>query len=470
MTDVRRTPRVAVFAIGLALALGAPSPAGAQSSSGAPATSATPTAPTAAPAPTNPHAGGSPGMSPHGGAPGMNPHGGGAPMGGSASSGIFTPPQDGADVDPSVPIGTLIATIVDASNEPIPDAEVLVLATHASIAQGDTHERFTQKTDANGTVTFRGLQFGTSSSYVIRSSRGGADYEVGPVSLSDQAGVRAMLHVYDATNNLDDVRVLSQASVVLSIKEDVIVVEQRVDIANLDPVSWLANVELALPATYKAFTTPDDMQPTMVASGTAARLRGTVPPGGAQVVYRYHIPLENSATQSFDLNLLPRTASVRVVAEASKKMGLKIDGFPEPTRQRDKNGKGFLITQKRVQRGDNGFLTKMHVELTGLPTRGWGAWLAVGLAVTALVAALGYALSRSRSSEAAEDTLEDLVEAKEALVADIVELERLYKRGEVGPRTYGRVRQAMLDALARIMTKIERAGGAAGAAAKGTHA
>ncbi len=427
MREPRRwSTRLAAVALAASLALGATSSATAQ-------------------APMNPHPGA-----------GANPHGGGAPSGGAAGAGFFTPPQDAADVDPSVPVGTLIATMVDATGQPISNAEVVVLATHASIAQGDTHERLSKVTDDKGTVVFQGLPFGTASSYVVRSSRGGADYEIGPVSLSDQAGVRALLHVYDASASLDDVRVISQASVVLSLKEDVIVVEQRVDIANLDPVSWLADHELVLPAGYKAFTTPDGMQPTMVATGGSARLRGTVPPGGVQVVYRYHIPLENSETQSFDLNLLPRTASVRVVAEASKKMGLRLEGFPEPTRQRDKNGKGFLITQKRVQRGDAGFMNKVHVELTGLPTRGWGAWLAVGLAIAALTAAIGYAISRSGSSDAAEDTLEDLVEAKEALVADIVELERLYKRGEVGPRTYGRVRQAMLDALARIMTKIER--------------
>jgi hypothetical protein len=388
------------------------------------------------------------GPNPHGAM--GSPHGGGAPGGG-----FFTPPQDGADLDPTIPVGTIVATILEADDSPSKNAEVVLLATQQSVAQGDSHSRLVATTDETGSVKFSGLSFATGSSYTLQSSRGGATYEVGPLSLNDQSGARAILHVYDATKSLDEVRVLSQTSIALSIKEDVIVVEQRVDLANLDPISWLADEEIPLPKGFKAFTTADGSSPSVVATDKGARIQGTVPPGGAQVVFRYHLPLEDTATQSFDMAMPPRSASVRVIAEASKKMGMNITGFPDATRQKDKTGKGFLITQKRVQRGDKGFLSTVHVELTGLPTRGWAPWLAVALAGVALAAGAAYVASRGSKPGMAEDTLDDLLEAKEVLLGDIVELERMHQRGEVGPKTYARLRQAMLDALARIVTKIE---------------
>lgn len=397
---------------------------------------------------------------------GPNPHGAaGSPHGGGSNQGgFFSPPQDGAELDPSLPVGTIVLALLEADESPIPNADVVLLGTHQSIAQGDTHETLRGRSDANGVVKFSGLAFASGSSYVLQSSRGGATYEVGPISLNDQSGARAALHVYDATTSIDQVRVLSQTSVVVSIKEDVIVVEERVDLANLDPVSWIADQEIPLPAGFKAFTAADGTTPSITATDTGVRIQGTVPPGGAQLIFRYHLPLENTATQAFDMTMAPRSASVRVIAEASRKMGLVVDGFPDATRQKDKSGKGFLMTQKRVQRGDDGFLSTVHVELTGLPTRGWAPWLAVALACAALFAGGAYVVSRKSNTGMAEDTLDDLLEAKDVLLADIVDLERMYRRGEVGPKTYGRLKQAMLDALARIVAKIE---GAASPAAPG---
>ena len=60
---------------------------------------------------------------------------------------------------------------------------------------------------------------------------------------------------------------------------------------------------------------------------------------------------------------------------------------------------------------------------------------------------------------------------RDAVLGEIVALERAHQNGEVGPKTYARVRPALIDALARIVALIEaaqprnpapnRAGGAA---------
>jgi hypothetical protein len=58
-----------------------------------------------------------------------------------------------------------------------------------------------------------------------------------------------------------------------------------------------------------------------------------------------------------------------------------------------------------------------------------------------------------------DDTRADLVEAREALLDEIVALERAHKKGDVGPKTYARVRASLLDALARIVNKLEQGRG-----------
>ena len=104
-----------------------------------------------------------------------------------------------------------------------------------------------------------------------------------------------------------------------------------------------------------------------------------------------------------------------------------------------------------------GGLPSLTITITGLPTTGPGRWLAVGLAATAILGAGSYAWSRRRDDELPEDALADLREAREALLDEIVSLERAHKSGEVGPKSYERLRAALLDALARIVEKLEGA-------------
>jgi hypothetical protein len=53
------------------------------------------------------------------------------------------------------------------------------------------------------------------------------------------------------------------------------------------------------------------------------------------------------------------------------------------------------------------------------------------------------------------DARDDLLDAREALLSELVALERARKTGEVGPKTYARLRAALLDALARIVDMLD---------------
>lgn len=82
--------------------------------------------------------------------------------------------------------------------------------------------------------------------------------------------------------------------------------------------------------------------------------------------------------------------------------------------------------------------------------------IAVVLAVLAFGSGVVY-FGTSSGGLRDEDSRRDLAEAREALLGELVALERARKSGEVGPKTYARVRASLLDALARIVTMIEGA-------------
>jgi hypothetical protein len=143
-----------------------------------------------------------------------------------------------------------------------------------------------------------------------------------------------------------------------------------------------------------------------------------------------------------------------VLTEASKSMGLEVRGFPPAKHVEGRDGKHLLLTDFAASKP--GQASTIDITLTNLPTQGPGRWIAVLLAVVALGAGIAYA-AQSSDGQLDGDSKKDLAEAREALLDELVALERARKSGEVGPKTYGRVRASLLDALARIVSMIEAA-------------
>lgn len=400
-----------------------------------------------------------PPLDPHGGDPhGMNPHGGGARPPASPS-GEFTPPEDESREDPELPVGTIVLTVVDKDGFPVAGLPITMRHDHASIAKGDTHDTRSDTTDAKGEIRYDDLLVGGAETYWIRASVGEAIFALRPLQLSQKAGGRALLHVYDATEERELLAIELQTQVRTSLREDVIVVEQEYRIANRDPVAWLADVEVPLPEGWKAFSAPNDSMGAPIRvyrSEKGAVLRGTVPPGITGVAFGYHIPLAGNATQSFEIEPFPSTSAVQLLAEASRKMTLVADEFA-PAVFNKSSGVTILVTQRIVKQGEPQ-LPRFKVTLGGLPTRGAGGYVALGLAIVALAVAGAYRWSRKGRTDLEPDTLKDLVEARDTLIEEITALEIAHKKGVVGPKTYERSRGLLLDALARIVTRIEASG------------
>jgi hypothetical protein len=450
--------------LSLALALAVGAPAGAQPK---PHGSAAPAAGSAAPAagsasalpPGHPAVGeglpaGHPAVDdeddgdqpqPKGGAHGVDPR-------------FFNPPEDTAVDDPTLPAGVIVATIKDAQDKPLPRAPITLGVLHSTVAKGESRERVAREADAEGSARFEGLQVGSGTTYRVSTTRGPATYAHAPFPLSDRVGKRVVVHSYETAANLEELPVAMQALVYVSLREDSIQVEQLLSVFNLGPVAWTPDLVVDLPRGFKAFNKQDAMGDARVeeVEGTGVALRGTFPPGRQDLDFRYQIPLSDEARQSFDVGMPAHTMLARVMAEASRTMGLEVSGFPQAQRTESREGKRLLVTERQAARAQGGVST-LGVTLTGLPTTGPGRWIAVALAIVALGAGLVYVLQRGEGGSFDEDARRDLDDAREALLGEIVALERAHKQGEIGPKTYARVRASLLDALARIVRMIEEA-------------
>jgi hypothetical protein len=366
-------------------------------------------------------------------------------------------PSDSATEDPALPVGTVVVTVKDGDDKPVPHASVKLVVLRSTVAKGESSEQMVRETDDAGTARFDGLARAAGTSFRLATSRGPANYALGPFALSEKAGKRAVLHSFEATATIDNhLMVVMRAAVGVSLREDAIQVEQLVSVMNLGKTAWLADMPIELPKGFKAFNKQDTGEDGHIEElpGTGAVIRGTFPPGERDLDFRYQVPLEGDATQALHLRLPNRVTQTRVITEASKAMGLEVRGFPPAKRVEGRDGKRLLVTDFAARAP--GEASTIDITLNNLPTQGPGRWIAVLLAVVALGAGIAYVVQTS-AGPVDGDGKKDLAEARDALLDELVALERARKSGEIGPKTYARVRASLLDALARIVSMIEAA-------------
>ncbi len=397
-----------------------------------------------------------------------DPHGAhpSAPRGRAGTDGMYEPPEDEVLEELGWAPGTIVVEIRDADGQPVAGAPVVLGVVHSTVATGEEREKLSSATDAGGLARFESMKVGMAHTYSASSQRGPSRFEAPPLNLPEKGGMRIVLHVYDTVTDIAEAQIGMRALAFLSLREDAIQTEQVLEVFNLGRTAWQAEVAVDLPPGFKAFNRAEEGGVANVDPTDAGYvLRGTFRPGRTAVGFRWQLPLDNDPEQVVKLGLPPRVAQARVIAEASKTMELEVEGAPASRRTRNRDGRSVLVTERASPQGDKG-LSALSVTLRGLPTKGPGRWVALGIASTMVgLAAFGLWSRGGRRVALAEDAREDLAQARDALLDELVALERARLRGQVGPKTYERVRAAMLDALANVVAELEQEGAPAVAAA-----
>lgn len=373
---------------------------------------------------------------------------------GGADPRQFSEPQpDQLQAAADIPVGSIEALIVDADEKPIPNLEVRLGILFQTVAEGEKRTSKSAKTNANGVARFDGLTTGSSYSYRVSAKNGLGEYGSSPFNLKDTSGMRALLHVFPASSDVNVAVVGMRGFLYFETRDDVFQVEALFRVINLGRVAWVPNdVVMDLPEGWKAFSAGDASAMTdarfEAVEGRGARLLGTYPPGQRDVSFRFQLPKGSSDSASFRVRPPPRVAEMRVIAVASRQMGLEVPDWEAPRDGVGPRGDRVLVTRKVVSRGADE-IREFTVTLTGLPVPGPGRWIASGIALA--FALLGWAAATGKLRLVSQERAQgDRARARDLLIAELVSVTRARERNEIGPNAYDRTHRLLVDALARI--------------------
>ena len=358
---------------------------------------------------------------------------------------------DSSQLDSSLPAGTVIAQILDARGEALPNTSVKLLARHNTVAEGVSEKEETANSDGQGVVRFSGLPTGTGYTFSVSVDQPPARYESPLFGLGGKAGHRVQLHVFPASHSLDDALVAERSLFHIEPRDDVFQVSVLLELFNLGETTWVPrDVGFRLPNGWKAFNPQSNEGTVTVAAGdTGINLKGSVNPGRHTVTFGFQIPRDGSSTAAISIGLPPRMQSINVRLESSPQMRLTVPGFPEAQPAFNREQVRLLMTQRELQPGETAKLDRLDIQIAGLPDRGNGRWISLLLALGTAAAGIWVA-SQTRGSSGVDLPQRDAVQARELLFAELVSVEKAYRNHLIGPDTRGQARETLIGALARL--------------------
>jgi hypothetical protein len=364
------------------------------------------------------------------------------------------PPQDRTSPAPDLRAGTIEVHLHDEKDQPIVGMGVRLGVMKQDVAEGDSRSEETGTTDGRGVVTFGGLSNGSAYSYRVTASKDGGSFATEPIRLGETAGERVLLHVFPVTRDLRSALVGMRAVVFVQPREDVFHIETNFQVLNIGAQAWVPQgVHVALPSGAKAFRASESMSDTRFerpGSGDV-ELAGTFSPGQREVGYQFQLDNDHESRRTLRIGLPPHVAELRVVAEGARGMLLSAEGFPDAEPMQGQDGSRLLVTGRRLSRGDPA-LDSIVITLDNLPVPSAGRWYAVAIAGALAALGLASALRRNKPEEKRRGSVDEneITEAEQLVLEELVSLEKLRREERIGPRTYEETRVELLDALARL--------------------
>lgn len=368
--------------------------------------------------------------------------------------GAFQPPEDTEGEDPSLPPGTIAVELRDADDKPIANEGVTLGILVQSIAKGESRTHKLQQTDTTGRAVFGQLETGSGFAYRVTVPKDGATFAALPFQLPQGKAMRVVLHVYPVTRDINEARIVIRGVLLAEMRDDRVQFQQAFQVYNFGRYAWVPDgIFVSLPEGFTAFNTQQGMGDQGVdPEKTGARFRGTFGPGQQQVIeFRWQLPWAGESVVEADIGLPPHVPVMQVMAAASQKMRLDVEGFPPAQSHKDNQGQNLLVTEKQLGSGES--LTSIHFALRDLPTPGPGRWIATATAACAVLIGLVFAANGGNRRSGTTGGAGDAKSARKQLLAELEDLERARALGDVGPKTYDRARREIIDAIARTLQK-----------------
>lgn len=363
---------------------------------------------------------------------------------------------DRVEANPALPVGSIEATLVDEKENPLIGVEVRLGILKQSIAEGNSKDFRVATTNAQGKVRFDGHEGGSKFSYRITTRKDPAEYASTPFNLGEKSGMSALLHVYPVTTDIQKAQVGMRGMLVVDPRDDAFQFEAMFQVFNVGSVTWVPDgMTLQLPKDYRAFNSEESMNDTrfIEETGRGARMVGTFSPGQHELTFRFQVPSDEKETAEFLVQLPPHVAELRVMVPAAREMHLEVAGFNPAEPMTGQDGRRLLVVSRQLRPGEPE-LRDVTIRLSGIPTPGSGRWVAVGLALSVILA--GLFLTARDQRAAGLVPVKDGERAQKLLFGELVALEKAFTDKEIGPRTYEQARRALLDALTRLEARMPK--------------
>jgi hypothetical protein len=348
--------------------------------------------------------------------------------------------------------GSITVRVVDPGGAPLSSVPVRLGILERS--GGRREER--GSTGGDGTLAFTGLPTGEAQAYRVHVDHEGARYGSNPFRLPADHGYEVQITRLPTTR--DDrslLQILGQTFVEL--RDERLHVIQQAQLMNHSDATYVFpndGLRVVLPEGAKAFDTQETMTDQQLVGGDGEFwIRGSIPPGPVSLVWAYDVPVTGS-DQSFAFTLPWPTFIYRVTVQAPVGIEMSVPGFPPP-QQFDEGGERQLMTQLR-RSPDEPRLERVRVELSGIPGPGPGRWVAVAIALSLL--AMGTFFGISGRGSLAASVVKARTRKKQRLLSEAVELDRLLRAEDIGPKYHARERQRIVDELAALLAQ-EASGG-----------
>jgi hypothetical protein len=347
-----------------------------------------------------------------------------------------------------VPVASVVAKVVNEHGAPIAGAKVVLVSASESVARGTDRAELMAKSDAQGIASWSGLGTGAVERYMVRSSRDSVDYASVPFELTKEMGHKVLLHLFPATDDIEQTLLALRAFVYVEPRDDVFQFNVQYRAFNMGTTSYLpSRLALALPQGAKAFSGHEGAV-RAVTDGSIVRFSGAFTPGQHDLSFRFQVPNDNDATAAFRMDLPPRVAEVQLVAETASTMSLVAEGFGPATPSTNQNGQRVQVLTRRGQ--VEAPLKELRFELRGVPVQGPGRWISGFVASLLVVSGLIVAARRKGKRSEVESEQRERARAEALIFDELVALERAYRKDQIGPKTHEQAREVLLSALVEL--------------------
>jgi hypothetical protein len=322
----------------------------------------------------------------------------------------------------------------------------------------------TVSTDEQGRAQFAGLAPGTT--VTAEAVVDGETLRSQPITVPSAGGVRvALIAGLEAARAREKAEADAAAKaparpgivvfggesrVILEFQDDRLQVFYLLDIVNSarTPITTAEPLVIELPEDAQGAGTMDGSSPLATVQGRRVRIAGPFPPGTTSVQLGYRFPY--SGAEASIVQKWP--AALEALFVAAEKVGNLQIASPqfERTQESQAGGAPFLMaTGGRVNAGD-----ALTINLSGLPYHNRmlrNVGVGAGLAILAVGLWTG---TRSRSPQMTQTR--QLLQRKEKLFGELVQLEEQLGAGRIDQAKYAARRQGLMTQLERVMGELDR--------------